>query len=118
MRLGITGPFIDALKLLYDATQSSIKLGNYMTDMFPVQYGVKQGCKMSPTLYSVYINDLAEDINALGAGINIDDDVNLAILLYADDVTLIAPDENSLQRMLDVVNRWCRKWRMTLNHQR
>ena len=70
---------------------------------------------MSPILYSVDINDLAEDINALGAGINIDDDVNLAILLYADDVALIAPDENSLQRMLDVVNRWCRKWRMTLN---
>ena len=55
MRLGITGPFIDALKSLYDATQSSVKLGNYMTDMFPVKYGVKQGCKMSPTLYSVYI---------------------------------------------------------------
>ena len=52
---------------------------------------------VADTLFRIYMyNDLAEDINALSAGINIDDDVNLAILLYVDDMVLIASDENIL----------------------
>jgi len=85
-----------------------------MTDIFPVKYGVKQGCKMSPTLYSVYINDLADDIRALSAGVELDE-LNISSLLYADDVALIAPDEQNLQRKLDCNNSWCLKWRMTIN---
>ena len=86
MKIGVTGPFLDATKSLYDTTQSAVKLGNYMTDLFPVRFGVKQGCKMSPTLFSVYINDLVDEINTLNDGIDISDDVNIALLLYADDI--------------------------------
>ena len=53
-----------------------------------MNFGVKQGCKISPTLFSVYVNDLADDIRALSAGVNIDE-MNLSILLYADDIALI-----------------------------
>ena len=42
------------------------------------------------------INNVAEHINSLNCGINIDD-IQLSILLYGDDIALIAPDENSLQ---------------------
>ena len=62
LQIGIKGTFLDAIKSLYDATQGAIKLGHYITDIFPVKYGVKQGCKMSPTLYPVYIDDVADDI--------------------------------------------------------
>ena len=37
------------------------------------------------------------------------------MLLYADDIVLIAPDETSLQAQLDAVYKWCRKWRMVVN---
>ena len=75
---------------------------------------MKQGCKISPTLFAAYINDLATDINALCCGIDIDD-VNLAILFFADDIALIVPDAQSLQSMLNVVYTWCKKWRLTVN---
>ena len=114
LQIGIKGTFLDAMKSLYDATQGAVKLGHYMTDIFPVKYGVKQWCKMSPTLYSVYINDLADDIRALIAGVELDE-LNIFILLYADDVALIAPDEQTLQKMLDCINSWYLKWRMTIN---
>ena len=55
-----------------------------------------------PSLFAVYINDLAQRINDLQGGIKIDD-IFLSILLYADDIALIAPDELKLQQMLDVV---------------
>ena len=37
------------------------------------------------------------------------------ILLYADDSTLIASDEISLNCVLDVVSKWCSKWRLSVN---
>ena len=80
-----------------------------MTDMFPVQFGVQQGCKLSPTLYLIYIYDLADDIRALNAGVDVDG-LHLSLLFYADDLALMAPDEQNLQRMLDCDNSLCMKW--------
>ena len=77
--------------------------------------GVKQGCKLSPTLFSLYINDLANEIKQMNLGVDIDE-LQLSILPYADDVALIAPDADSLQLMLDKLNEWCCKWRLTVNN--
>ena len=45
--------------------------------------------------------------NALGKGVNIDDCV-VSLILYADDVVLIAETEIDLQTMLDVLGTWCK----------
>ena len=37
------------------------------------------------------------------------------MLLYADDIILIANDEHKLQRMLDVLDEYCMTWRLTIN---
>ena len=43
------------------------------------------------------------------------DGLQLSILLYADDVALIAPDTESLQLMLNKLHEWCSKWRLSVN---
>ena len=57
---------------------------------------------------------MAQRINDLQCGIKIDD-IFLSILLYADDIALIAPDESKLQQMLDVVTSWCSEWKLHSN---
>ena len=44
--------------------------------MVQVNAGVKQGCLIYPSLFAVYINDLAQWINDLQCGIKIDDIVH------------------------------------------
>ena len=114
MKIGINGRILDAIQSLYVNVQSTVKVNDLFSPWFPVSNGVKQGCKISPTLFSVYINDLAQEINGLNCGINVGD-IMVSTLLYADDIILIAPTAENLQQMFDTLNIWCRKWRLTVN---
>lgn len=112
--LGIKGKVLKAVQSLYTDVQCVVKVNNYVTPSLRVPQGVKQGCKLSPTLFSLYINDLAAEIKQMNLGIDIGE-LQLSILLYADDIALIAPDADSLQLMLNRLNEWCSKWRLSVN---
>lgn len=62
-----------------------VKINEYYTEWFPTPLGVKQGDSLSPTLFSIFINDLAREIKQLEIGI-ICEVVKVSILLYADDI--------------------------------
>ena len=95
-------------------TTSCVKLNGILTDWFPVLSGVRQGDSSSPTVFAFYINDLIEGLKALGKGIKFND-YTLCCLTYADDVLLLAENENDLQDLLRFVHEWCRKWRLKIN---
>ena len=73
MKIGINGRILDAIQSLYVNVQCTVKVNDLFSPWFPVSNGVMQGCKISPTLFSVYINDLAQELNGLNCGINVDD---------------------------------------------
>ena len=82
---------------------------------------MKQGDNISATLFSIFINALAEEIKATKIGLNLTEnvlndsfndsykDLFLNILLYADDVILMTANENDLQFLLNVVNKLVQK---------
>lgn len=39
-------------------------------------------------------------------------------MFYADDITLLAPDEQKVLIILDDLNRWCIKWRLAVNQKK
>jgi hypothetical protein len=107
-KYGINGKISNAVKSVYDNTASPVRVNNYLTSLFPILCGVKQGCLIHPTLFAIFINDLATQIKSMNKGIDIDG-TNLSILLYADDIVILAPNESNLQCMLNCVNEWCNK---------
>ena len=74
---------------MHTNTTSCLKLNNIFTDWFDVTSGVRQGDNLSPTLFGLFINDLANYIKQLNKGINVWGE-NISILLFADDMVLIA----------------------------
>ena len=74
----------------------------------------RQGDSLSPILFALFINGLADDIKNLNKGIDINGK-NVSILLYADDIVLISESEVNLQYMLDYMHDWCHKWKLKLN---
>ena len=91
-----------------------VKVNEYVKPFLCVPEGVKHGCKLSPTLFSLYLNHLVSKIKQKNLGVDIDER-QLSILLYADDIALIAPDVDSLQLMLDKLHEWCSKWQLSIN---
>ena len=78
--------------------------------------GVKQGCIPSPTLFAMFIDDLVDDLKSVQAGINCTcGDYMISSLLHTDDIVVLAPDEDKLEKLINVVEQWCNRWKMTLN---
>ncbi|XP_071141695.1 uncharacterized protein [Mytilus edulis] len=47
-------------------------------------------------------------------GIPVEDE-KISILLYADDIALVTENERGMHAVLDVLNKWCEKWRLNVN---
>ena len=77
----------------------------------------RQGCVLSPTLFCLFINQLAEHIQSTGKhGVQmLSDLIELFILLFADDVTLMATTPSGLQNQLNCLRDCCVKMGMEVN---
>ena len=111
------GSFLGALKAMYSSVLSSVRVNDKLSEWFSVDKGVKQGCLLSPALFSIYINDLILEINGLVIGIQCDSRM-ISTLVYADDIILLAEKELDLQKLLDAVQTWSSKWGISINTQK
>ena len=114
-KLGIGGSMLSALKSLYSDVSCCVRINNVCTEFFDILCGVKRGCILSPLIFSLYINDCIERINALNKGVSLDNGERVSVLAYADDLVIIAEKEQDLQDQLDVLSEWCTNWGLLLN---
>ena len=83
--------FYNSFRAMYTNTEASDKLNGSLSSWFPCTPGVEQGDNLSPTLFALFINNLAEELKTLNCGISIND-VPLCCLLYADDFLPLSDD--------------------------
>ena len=113
-KIGISTHFLNTIKAIYSHVECAVKLNENMTNWLNVNSGLKQGCVLSPVLFNIFINSLVTEIKALDIGIDIDDE-KIGILLYADDIVLVAENEADLQLLLDILDTWCKRKLLTVN---
>ena len=113
-KLKVGGKFFESLRSIYSDCYACVSINKFCTEWFNTNFGVRQGDPLSPTLFGLYINDLVDEMNVCNSGVNVLD-VKLNLLLYADDIALIAESENQLQAMLHILYKWCKKWRLKVN---
>ena len=111
---GIQGKVWRLLRNLYKNVENKVLFNSFESDWFEQEFGVKQGCILSPTLFSVLMKDLTDMLDSNSTGISFSS-VILNALLYADDIALMAESENDLQYMLNIVHEFACKWNLKFN---
>lgn len=84
------------------------KVNDFTAGLFLTPFGVKHGDVLSPALSA--IRKKTTSVLAV-----ILDNVVRGCLLHADDIMLPAESGDLLQKMLDIVNIRCSKWRLMIN---
>ena len=85
----------------------SVNLSDGLTDTFKSSIGVKQGCILIPTIFSLYINDLADSFGNDCDPLDLNGKL-VSCLLYADDIVL-SESAQGLQNLLNKLKIVCDK---------
>ena len=115
MEIGIRGNILNLIKSMYENLEACVRVNTKLTDWFSVKSGVRQGDNLAPTLFAIFVNDIAANINDLNLGVPILNGERLSILKYADDIVLIAETADDLQIMLNKLSNWTKQWRLSVN---
>ena len=101
---------------LYEQVKEKIKTKEGMSECFRSNVGVKQGFSLSTTLFGLYIDKLEEWLNkANGERIKLVDYV-IRLLLYADDLILIAKTARGLREHLSKLETFLHRGRDGSQH--
>merc|ERR1719273_111544 len=98
---GIKGKMWKTLKNFYRKTITRIRINGVMTEEFVTEKGVKQGGVLSPILFSIYRNELIEELKDTEIGIELEEG-RVNALFYADDIILISETREELQEMMKI----------------
>ncbi len=111
---GIGGKTYDLIKSMYTESKCGVKINTKHTRYLSQERGVRQACCLSPTLFNIYINELALSLERSAApGLTLHDS-EIKCLLYADYLVLLSPTKHGLQQNLDHTARpgpWQSTWR-------
>ena len=86
-----------------------------LSDLFSCDIGLLLGEIISPFIFALFINDIELNLqDNLNDGISIDQ-LQLYLLLFADDAVLFFETLEGLQNHLINLENYCRKWNLTVN---
>ena len=92
-----------------------------MSEWFPANVGLRQGCVMSPWLFIVYMDGVVREVNVrvLRRGLELlsanGGRFEINQMLFADDTALVADSEDKLGRLVSEFGRVCERRKLRMN---
>ena len=117
-RLGMPTYLTNSLASLYDNQMAVIDTPVGRSDALSIGRGVRQGCPLSPTLFNLYSEMIMrEALDGWNHGVRINGEY-LSDLRYADDVVLMATNEDQLQDLVNRVGETSARFGLKLNEKK
>ena len=102
-----------------ECVKTCVRVNRNYTKYFDCPVRLKQGCMLSPVIFSIFVNKLTKliennDIHV--RGIQLFPDIKeLLLLLFTDDVALISDTIKGLQSQLKILQKFCEIYKMIVN---
>ena len=133
--MAATEKFTTMIESLHTGMMVNVRNGGEVSDTFAITNGVKQGCVLAPTLFSIFLSAMLEEaFKDMGGGIYIQSrqnadlftvahfraktkTINILVreLLFADDSALIAHSAEEIQRIVDAFANASSKFGLKIN---
>ena len=111
----ISSKFVTALRAMYSIVRSCVRFQSAKSRFFTSYNGLKQGDPSSPLLFMLFINDIIQNIHVGLDKIFTIDDMQLFLMLYADDAVVFAKSPEVLQSILYDIESYCNVWGLKIN---
>ena len=98
------GSLLAAVQSLYKDGWARVRLGGRESAQFQVKSRVRQGCPLSPWLFDISIDRIVTEAKKMFYGSVQLSTGQLEVLLFADDLVMLAESEEALQHNLQVLN--------------
>jgi exonuclease III len=118
---GFDQKFIRIFNTLYNNCEAIVQVNGHLSTPFNVERGVKQGDALSCSLFVLAIDPLIrniehnENIRPLELNVNNNETVKIKSVAYADDITIICKNSESLQFIFNEYERLSRYSGLILN---
>jgi hypothetical protein len=105
---------------VYKSVFSCVRIEDRLTDFFECPVGLRQGCVLSPIIFSMFINEIADAVDRRGMhGIQfLPGLLELFILLFADDIVLLSQTAIGLQNQIHILAETCKALHLIINNEK
>ena len=115
LQAGIDSKILQVVRSMYSGVMLCVKHMDQLSDCFENSIGLFQGEITSPIMFSVHVNDIEPALQRnITAGIDLDQ-LNIFLVLYADDCILLSETRARLQSHLNALYEYCERWSLMLN---
>ena len=106
---GIPPIVVRVLAFAYTEQKGWVRLGQKDSEEFRISNGTRQGSVLSPYLFSsCYLDDLLVELRKLDLGCHVAG-IWIGACCYADDICLLAPNPQVLQKMVTVCEKYAQE---------
>ena len=105
-KMGVPPGLIQWITILYNNPMFTVSVNNFFTKSFKATRGIRQGCPLSPLLYSMCVEGLANLLRGSNGVRGIDlpgQNVNFKIVQHADDTNIFITDNKDFVALEKVI---------------
>jgi exonuclease III len=114
--IGVSSRVIRLFSSLYSNATIVVERGGQSTNPIKVSKGLLQGDSASPLLFSLYISDIELYFRKKGHhGIPVNNEIDILLLMFADDIVILADSPSDMKNKLVTLNQYCREKMLKVN---
>lgn len=117
-RLGLHDRILGLLQYMYQHSNVVVKSSTGCTDTIEIKRGIRQGCPLSPLLYTAYHDNLPRLLELAPMERVTFDGVDIIAMIFADDSLLPTLSEEDITVAGTVLQQFQRDWHIATNYEK